>query len=107
MKTTGLKIGGTVGPDEIVGMHVKMPTTPGVGVSVEVTNRVDEDIKQILEKMTGDDEKSQEIRSLAKGIVEEKDSQQKLNKIKDLVSIASGITAIAGNIFNITKIIGQ
>lgn len=40
-RVTGLQIGGTVGPNDIVGMHIPMPTMPGIGVKVMVGNEVD------------------------------------------------------------------
>ena len=34
----GLQIGGTVGPNDSVGMHVAMPEKPGIGVSVDINS---------------------------------------------------------------------
>ena len=68
-------------------------------VGEEVTLKVgdiNEPIKKIIEVMQGSDEsKKEEIIRLSNDILKESDKKNKLEKIKHLISFASGIATIA------------
>ena len=105
-KTVGLQIGGNVGPNDRVGMHVQMPTHPGVGVIVGTNNEFDDAVKEVAANIPDNHSKAAEIRQVVDEILKEKDKDSKLKKIQTLVMIGAGVTQIAISIGKITKLLG-
>ncbi len=105
-KTVGLQIGGTVGPNDRVGMHVPMPTASGIGVKVQVGDELNNAIKEVGDSVPNDHPKALEIRQLVNDILTEKDRDSKVQRIQRLVMIGAGITQIAVGISKITKLLG-
>ena len=104
--STGLQIGGTVGPNDKVGMHVVMPVNPGVGVKVDISPEFDEVVKKVAAEIPSDHPKAAQIKKLAEEIVTDKDKQTKLQKIHTLVMKGAGITQIATGIQKLTELLG-
>lgn len=105
-RVVGLQIGGTVGPNDSVGMYVPIPIKPGVGVNVQLDNEFDKEIKTLSEKIPSDHPKATEIHNLVDDILTTKEKNSKLQKISTLVMIGAGVTQIATEISKITKLLG-
>jgi|GEM_PF-1564585 len=105
-KITGLQIGGTVGPNDIVGMHVPMPTVPGIGVKVVVGNEINDAVKEVAQSIPSDHPKATEIHKIVEEVLAAKDQESKLKKIQTLVMVGAGITQIAISITKLTKLLG-
>ena len=105
-KIIGLQIGGTVGPNDRVGMHISIPTQPGVGVRVEIGDEINNAAKEVAASIPDDHPKSEEIRQMVNEILSAKDKESKLKKAQTLVMIGAGITQIAVGIGKITKLLG-
>lgn len=105
-RVVGLQIGGTVGPNDSVGMHIPMPTIPGVGVKIVLGNELDGAVKEVAIDIPDDHPKAVKIRQIVNEILEEKDNESKFRKIQTLVMVGAGVTQIAVGIAKITKLLG-
>ncbi|MBU1089747.1 hypothetical protein KKF38_03060 [Patescibacteria group bacterium] len=105
-KTVGLQIGGTVGPNDKVGMHVPIPVAPSVGVKVQLGDELDNAAKEVAANIPDNHPKAVEVRKIVDEILLEKDKESKLKKTQKLVIIGAGITQIAVGIGKITKLLG-
>lgn len=106
IRRVGLQIGGTVGPNDSVGMYVPMPIKPGIGVKVNLESEFDQELKKIFEKIPDNHPKAEQIRELVNEVLKERDQGRKIQKISMLVMIGAGITQIATEISKITKLLG-
>ncbi len=104
--TVGLQIGGTVGPNDSVGVHVKMPNQPGVGLSVDINAQIDNEVRKIADTISTGHEKSDDIQKIVKEILSEQNNHTKTEKIKTLISIGTGVAQIATSILTLKYIIG-
>ncbi|NDB36428.1 MAG: hypothetical protein EB023_14055 [Flavobacteriia bacterium] len=104
-KIVGLQIGGTVGPDDQVGMHVVMPTSPGIGVQINI-NTLDDAAREIAESIPNDHPKTEQIKKIVNEILETQDRESKLKKAHTLVMVGAGITQIALAIGKMAKLLG-
>ncbi len=95
----GLQIGGAVGVNDEVGMHIVMPTEPGVAVEININNI----IKKIEEDTPKDHPKVEEIKKITKEILQEENEQTKLQKIQTLIATGAGVTQIADGITKLAK----
>jgi len=103
----GLQIGGNVGPNDSVGMHIVMPTQPGVGVSVNVNNiEIDNKIVEFLKNLPVGNGTYDEVKKIAEETLAEQNNSNKLQKLSDLVNIASGMATIATAIMPIKQLLG-
>jgi hypothetical protein len=106
-KVVGLQIGGTVGPDDKVGMHVTMPAQPGVSVSINPNvTKINNELDNINKNISNNEPNAKEVREIVREILEEQDETKKLEKIKKLVNIGKGITSIATSILTIKQMLG-
>lgn len=106
IKKVGLQIGGTVGQNDIVGMHIPMPTQPGIGVKVQLDDEFDKEVREIYRKIPDDHPKAAQIRKISEEILNTKEKDYKLQKIGTLVMMGAGIIQIATEISKITKLLG-
>ena len=104
-KRIGLQIGGTVGPNDEVGMHIPMPNKPGIGVQVDI-NDINNIVKKISEQIPDDHPKAGKIKKVANEILEQTDHQSKLQKVQQLIMTGAGITQIAESIAKLSEILG-
>lgn len=103
----GLQIGGEVGPNDSVGMHVSMPEKPGIGVSVTVDNGLlDDAVKEVGVNIPDSHPKASQICQIVEDILATKDAESKIKKVQTLVMVGAGITQIAIGIAKITKLLG-
>ncbi|MBI4359753.1 MAG: hypothetical protein HY564_01495 [Candidatus Jacksonbacteria bacterium] len=106
-RVVGLQIGGTVGPEDSVGMHVQIPITAGVGVSIKLNNdEFDETLRAVSEKIDDTEPKAEQLKKCVAEALQEKSPESKLKKIHMVVMIGAGITKIAKEISQITKLLG-
>ena len=98
-RIVGLQIGGTIGPDDKVGVYVPMPTRPGVGAMINISEiNPDNEVEEILKSVPSTDTRAAKIQKVAEEILTEKNEQRKKEKIGFLVTLAQGITTIAHNL---------
>ena len=99
---TGLKIGGIVKENESVGMHIEMPKKPGVGVHININDQIiDNKAKKIMESIPNIPE-TEKILEKAKEVLDEKESELKINKFakfKEFCSTVKDVAVIAATIF--------
>lgn len=105
-KIVGLQIGGTVGPNDRVGMYVPIPIKPGVGVKVELGEDLNNAAKEVATSIPDDHPKAPEIRQIVAEILTEKSEESKIKKAHTLVMIGAGITQVAVGVTKITKLLG-
>lgn len=106
-RVVGLQVGGTVGPDDIVGIHIPMPDKPGVGVSINLNNNeFDEALRNVADKIPATDPKAEQLKKCVEDALQEKSPASKLKKIYMAVMIGAGIAKIAKEISYITKLLG-
>ena len=105
-KRVGLQIGGTVGPNDIVGMHIPMPTVPGIGVKVVLGNEFEDAVKEVDQSIPDSHPKAAEIHKIVEEVLATKDQGSRIKKVQTLVMIGAGITQIAVGIAKITKLLG-
>lgn len=106
-RVVGLQIGGTVGPDDRVGMHVQIPVTAGVGVTINLNNdKFDQTLRAVADKIDASDPKAEQLKKSVSEALQEKSPEGKLKKIHMVVMIGAGITKIAKEISQITKLLG-
>jgi len=99
----GLKIGGSVGPNDSVGVHVAMPTQPGVGLSIDINDQLDSAIRQISEKVSNDDPKASDVRNMITAILAERNQQTKIGRVKAFIEFGANITSIAANVLELRR----
>ena len=105
-KIVGLQIGGTVGPNDRVGMHVSMPSKPRIVVKVEFGDDINKTAKEVAASISDNHPKAREIRQIVGEILAANDKETKLKKVQTLVTIGSGITQIAVAIGKLTVLLG-
>ncbi|MFH1653363.1 MAG: hypothetical protein ABIE74_04830 [Pseudomonadota bacterium] len=104
-RVVGLQIGGKVGPNDSVGMHISIPIKPGVGVTVDLNNQFDVALRSIA-KNIGDHPKSNTIRKTVNEAINDRNGESKLQKIHTVVMTCAGITKVAKQVAQITKLLG-
>ena len=98
----GLQIGGVVNPNHRVGMHIPMPTQAGVGVIVDVNEqKINAKIKEIINTLPEDDLNTKDIRIIANKALQDSNKTSKLEKIKSLLTMGSGIATISKFIYEL------
>ena len=105
-RVVGLQIGGKVGPQDSVGMYIPMPVNPGIGVTVDLNSQFDVALRSIAKNIGSDHPKSDAIRKAANAAISDKSSESKLQKIHTLVMTCAGITKVAKQVAQITKLLG-
>ena len=105
-KRIGLQIGGTVGPDDEVGMHIPMPNRPGIGVAVNVDS-IDSTIRGIVKDIPEDHPAGDELKIIAGKIFREANVKSKIEKIKDFIRVGAGIAQLAGKIAGLVRILSE
>ena len=102
----GLQIGGQVGPNDSVGMHIAMPTKPGIGVSIDINSaQINQRVSEFLNDIP-DNQQYKTVQNVANEVINENDFQLKLRKLETLVSIASGIATLTTSIQPIKQLLG-
>ena len=104
-KHIGLMIGGTPEPDDVVGMHVVMPSNPGVGVSVNI-NEVDTILHNILTQIPPVHQKTEQIKQMVSDAISEQQPETKLQKIKNMIAFSADIAQIASSLSVLKSLIG-
>ena len=102
----GLQIGGSLRPQDKVGMHVAMPKIPGVGVDVDV-NRIDSLAQEVIDNLPDGHVDTDEVKKLAESVIEDCDMNSKIDKVNKLVSIGAGISQIGGTLYSLSNVIGH
>ncbi len=101
----GIMIGGTPEPDDIVGMHIIMPTAPGIGVSVNI-NPVNDVLNEIYSQIPADNPKAESLKLMIKGAILEQQADLKIKIIKEIIIYGAGIAQIATSIYSLKSLIG-
>lgn len=101
----GLQIGGTVEPNDRVGMHVTIPSQPSVGVRIEVNHELDHAIREVGIKLPADHPHFSEIKKLVDETLLERDLEVKRLKVKEIISLGANITAIATAIGKVAQLL--
>ena len=104
-KQIGLMIGGTPEPDDVVGMHVSMPSSPGVGVSVDV-NKVNVILQDISSQISSVHPKATQIKQMVNDALSEKQPEIKFQKIKNIINFCADIAQIASSIYTLKSLVG-
>ena len=104
-RVVGLQIGGKVSPNDSVGMHIAIPIKPGVGVTVDLNTQFDVALRSIA-KNIGDHPKSNDIRKAVNEAINDRSNESKLQKIHTVVMTCAGITKVAKQVAQITKLLG-
>ena len=105
-RVVGLQIGGSVEPSDSVGMYIPMPINPGVGVTVDLNNQFDVALRSIAKNIGSDHPKSNAIRKSVNAAINDHSSESKLQKIHTIVMTCAGITKVAKQVAQITKLLG-
>lgn len=105
-RVVGLQIGGSVGPHDRVGMYIPMPVNPGVGVTVDLNNQFDVALRSIAKNIGSDHPKSENVRKTVNAAINDRNNESKLQKIHTVVMTCAGITKVAKQITQITKLLG-
>lgn len=103
----GMKIGGSVGPNDRVGVHVQMPTQPGVCLSIDVNNELDGTLRQILDTVSMDDPKQNDIKKMIEEILAEQNQQTKFDKVRSFIEFGASVVSIAANVITLKQYLPQ